>query len=244
MYWPPKRTVPQFKRYLSTSKGAVMNDMILDVSPLSAHSKEKIGFPTQKRMALLERFIKAIAEDRMSKAGIPVAIDGIPKDPSQLLELAKTNPFAFESFAMESILGLVDNKVQRGDGGIDGRGFLLNKTSEGKDLVIAQVTTSKPSMDKVKAFAQTIRTNEAAAGVFITPAGEGWTQGLEEVAGELGAFQQEYNPEEYPVMQHWAAEKQYNAVWPKLPPRVNIHTEKAFPQDNLLLAKITKENIP
>ena len=278
IYWPPKGTVPQFKRYFSTSKGAVMNDMILDVPPLSAHSKEKIGFPTQKRMALLERFIrattnpgdivldpfcgcgttmeaahrldrkwigidvslyciKAIAEDRMSKAGIPVAIDGIPKDPSQLLELAKTNPFAFESFAVESILGLRANKVQRGDGGIDGRGFLLNKTTEGKDLVIAQVTTSKPLMDKVKAFAQTIRTNEAAAGVFITPAGEGWTKGLEEVAAELDAFQQEYNPEEYPVMQHWAAEKQYNAVWPKLPPRVNIHTKKAFPQDNLLLAK-------
>ena len=163
-----------------------MDDMILDITPLSTHSKEKIGFPAQKRMALLERFIKAttnpgdivlnpfcgcgttmeaahwmdgkwigidlslycvraIAEDRMIKAGIPVVIDGIPKDPAQLLELAKTNPFVFESFAVERILGMVANKVQRGDGGIDGEEFLLHKTTEGKDLVIAQVTTSKPA---------------------------------------------------------------------------------------------------
>ncbi len=278
IYWPAKGDIPRFKRYLSTSKGAVLNDMILDVPPLSAHSKERLGFPTQKRMALIERFIKAttnpgdivldpfcgcgttleaahklgrqwvgidvslycvkaIAEDRMSEAGIPVLIDGIPKDPAQLLELAKTNPFAFESFAVESILGLVANKIQQGDRGMDGKGFLLNKTTEGKDLVIAQVTTGKPSIDKVKAFAQTIRTNEAASGVFITPAGKGWTKGMDEVAAELGTFKQEYNPEEYPVMQHWSAEKQYGEVWPKLPPRVNIHTKKPFPQDNLLLAK-------
>ena len=36
-----------------------MTDMILDVPPLSAHSKEKLGFPTQKPLALLERIIKA-----------------------------------------------------------------------------------------------------------------------------------------------------------------------------------------
>ena len=212
IHWPAKGNIPMFKRYLSTSKGRVMDDMILDVPPLSAHSKERLGFPTQKRMALIERFIrattnpgdivldpfcgcgttleaahkldrqwvgidvslycvKAIAEDRMAEAGIPVNIDGIPKDRAQLLELARTNPFAFESFAVESILGMVANKIQQGDKGMDGKGFLLNKSTEGKNLLIAQVTTGKPSMDKVKAFAQTIQTN-AAAGVFITPAGK------------------------------------------------------------------------
>ena len=128
--------------------------------------------------------VKAIAEDRMAEAGIPVVIDGIPKDRAQLLELAKTNPFVFESFAMESILGMVANKIQQDDKGMDGKGFLLNKTTEGKDLIIAQVTTGKPSIDKVKALAQTIRSNEAAAGVFITPAGKGWTKGMDEFAGD------------------------------------------------------------
>ena len=31
IYWPPKGTMPAFKRYLSTTKGAVMTDMVLDV---------------------------------------------------------------------------------------------------------------------------------------------------------------------------------------------------------------------
>ena len=60
IHWPKKQGgMPTFKRYLSTSKGRVMTDMILDVPPLSAHSKEKLGFPTQKPMALLERIIQA-----------------------------------------------------------------------------------------------------------------------------------------------------------------------------------------
>ena len=64
IYWPRKTGgIPRFKRYLSTSKGRVMTDMILDVPPLSAQSKEKLGYPTQKPLPLLERIIKASSDD-------------------------------------------------------------------------------------------------------------------------------------------------------------------------------------
>ena len=59
VHWPPKGSMPSFKRYLSTSKGAPFVDMILDVSPLSANAKEKTGYPTQKPLKLLERIIAA-----------------------------------------------------------------------------------------------------------------------------------------------------------------------------------------
>ena len=58
IYWPPKGDVPAFKRYLDTSQGSPMTDVIIDVSPLSAKSGEKVGYPTQKPLALLERLIQ------------------------------------------------------------------------------------------------------------------------------------------------------------------------------------------
>ena len=59
IYWPPKGKVPRFKRYLSTSKGRKVHDVITDINPIASKSKERIGYPTQKPVALLERIIKA-----------------------------------------------------------------------------------------------------------------------------------------------------------------------------------------
>ena len=50
---------PYLKRYLHEQRGTPITDMILDVKPLSAQSAERIGYPTQKPLALLDRVIKA-----------------------------------------------------------------------------------------------------------------------------------------------------------------------------------------
>ncbi|MDR2356521.1 MAG: site-specific DNA-methyltransferase, partial [Oscillospiraceae bacterium] len=57
IYWPPKGKVPGLKRYLDETRGAPVQDIILDIPPLSRNAKEKLGFPTQKPLALLERII-------------------------------------------------------------------------------------------------------------------------------------------------------------------------------------------
>ena len=59
IYSPPKGRVPRFKRYLSTSQGRRVHDVITDINPVASKSKERIGYPTQKPVALLERIIKA-----------------------------------------------------------------------------------------------------------------------------------------------------------------------------------------
>ena len=59
IYWPPKGTVPGFKRYLSTSKGRRIQDIITDIKKLGKRSPEKTDYPTQKPIALYERIIKA-----------------------------------------------------------------------------------------------------------------------------------------------------------------------------------------
>jgi DNA modification methylase len=57
--WPERGSVPQYKRYLDISKGTPIQDMVTDILPLSTHAAERLGYPTQKPLALLERIVKA-----------------------------------------------------------------------------------------------------------------------------------------------------------------------------------------
>jgi len=58
--WPTKQDgVPRYKRYLDEMPGVAAQSIITDIPPLSAHSREKLGYPTQKPLALLERIIQA-----------------------------------------------------------------------------------------------------------------------------------------------------------------------------------------
>lgn len=51
--------VPRYKRYLDEQKGKTLNNIWVDIPNLTAKSKERIGYPTQKPLALLERIIRA-----------------------------------------------------------------------------------------------------------------------------------------------------------------------------------------
>jgi len=58
--WPNKKDgVPRYKRYLDEMLGVAIQSIIVDIHPLSALSAEKLGYPTQKPLALLERIINA-----------------------------------------------------------------------------------------------------------------------------------------------------------------------------------------
>ena len=59
VYWPKQGGKPGFKRYLHEMPGAAVQDIVTDISPLSHATKERVGYPTQKPLALLERVIKA-----------------------------------------------------------------------------------------------------------------------------------------------------------------------------------------
>jgi site-specific DNA-methyltransferase (adenine-specific) len=59
IHWPKKGRMPYLKRYLETQKGIPAQDVILDIPPLGSTSKERVGYPTQKPVALLERIVRA-----------------------------------------------------------------------------------------------------------------------------------------------------------------------------------------
>lgn len=62
IYWPDEKGVPRFKRYLEDMQGMAAQDVVDDINPLSSRDKERLGYPTQKPLALLQRIIEASSE--------------------------------------------------------------------------------------------------------------------------------------------------------------------------------------
>jgi DNA modification methylase len=50
--------VPEYKRYLDEMPGVPLQDMWTDLDPINAKARERLGYPTQKPEALLERIIR------------------------------------------------------------------------------------------------------------------------------------------------------------------------------------------
>jgi site-specific DNA-methyltransferase (adenine-specific) len=59
--WYPdsKAKRPQLKRYLNENRGQVLGTVWDDIAPLNSQAAERLGYPTQKPVALLERIIAA-----------------------------------------------------------------------------------------------------------------------------------------------------------------------------------------
>lgn len=58
--WPAKANgVPSFKQYVDDLGGVVLQDVWTDIPPLSGQASERLGYPTQKPIALLDRIITA-----------------------------------------------------------------------------------------------------------------------------------------------------------------------------------------
>lgn len=71
IFWPKQADgMPRVKRYLEEAAGIPAQDVITDIRPLHNMGDERIGYPTQKPVALLERLIAA-SSDR----------DGVVLDP-------------------------------------------------------------------------------------------------------------------------------------------------------------------
>ena len=55
--------VPQEVRYLDENPGLALQDIWTDIPPLSPFAKERLGYPTQKPVALLERIITSCSNE-------------------------------------------------------------------------------------------------------------------------------------------------------------------------------------
>lgn len=60
IYYPAnKSNRPRLKRYMSENKGRVVDNIWTDIHPVNSQAAERLGYPTQKPLALLERIIQA-----------------------------------------------------------------------------------------------------------------------------------------------------------------------------------------
>jgi len=64
VYWPEKEGgTPRLKWYADELKGVALHDEWTDIPPISSHAAERLGYPTQKPEALLERLITASSKE-------------------------------------------------------------------------------------------------------------------------------------------------------------------------------------
>jgi hypothetical protein len=58
IYWPPRGKYPKLKQYLKESGGKAVGDLWTDIGVVGRTAAERLGYPTQKPEALLERIIE------------------------------------------------------------------------------------------------------------------------------------------------------------------------------------------
>ena len=63
IYWPKRGTMPRLKMYAENAKGELLQDWWGDIPPLNSQAKERLGYPTQKPEALLERVISSSSNE-------------------------------------------------------------------------------------------------------------------------------------------------------------------------------------
>ena len=63
LYFPKNKGTPSFKRYLDTMPGAPLQNVWDDIKVIPAASRERIGYPTQKPEALLQRIIELASNE-------------------------------------------------------------------------------------------------------------------------------------------------------------------------------------
>lgn len=64
IHWPKKvGGKPEHKRFLGDMAGVALQDVWTDIDPINARAAERLGYPTQKPLALLERIISASSNE-------------------------------------------------------------------------------------------------------------------------------------------------------------------------------------
>ena len=197
----------------STNKGDVVLDPFCGCGPavVAAHQLKRqfVGID----ISLFT--VQSVVRVWLTEIGLGnIRIAGIPEDLASARKLAIDDPFEFETFAIELCHpAFVANKEQRKDGGVDGKGVLLQPVKENgkwKNIVLVQVKGGKnpPSLDKVSRFARDIEKTEGViCGVFITVEEKHWTREMKKIAREMGKWKHPGTGRKYPKLQHWWIQK-------------------------------------
>lgn len=59
---PRPGAIPRFKRYLDEQRGRALGDVWADIDPINSQARERLGYPTQKPLPLLDRIIRLASD--------------------------------------------------------------------------------------------------------------------------------------------------------------------------------------
>lgn len=240
---PGKGRVIRFKDYLKGKKGVAMNDIWTDIEPVNSNAKEKLGYPTQKPEALLERIINAttergdvvldpfcgcgtsvVAAQRLGREWIGIDIThlainlirrrlndtfgsemglkvvGEPVSLSGAEELAGTDPYQFQWWALGLCHARPQEKKKGRDRGIDGRLYFHDEPGNGKTKqIIFSVKAGKTGPTHVRDLVGVIGREKAQIGVFICL--QQPTVEMRKEAAEAGFYTSPWNGMKYARLQ-------------------------------------------
>jgi DNA modification methylase len=63
LYFPKNGGTPAYKRYLDEMPGVAAQNVWDDIQPISSQTDERLGYPTQKPLALMERIVQASSNE-------------------------------------------------------------------------------------------------------------------------------------------------------------------------------------
>ncbi len=257
------------KRYMPHPKGTPVDD-VWDIPIINPMSDERLGYPTQKPLALYERIIKASSNPnhivldpfcgcgttieaakkhnryaigidilpfalelvnnyRLKPNGFPtMPILGLPIDTTTAYQLADTEPFKFQDWAVSLIDGFAANPKKTADDGIDGFGMMRDKPDNmDQRAILVQVTGAKGQQkSKYERLQTTIRNHNAAMGILITrdaqTAQKRWQHQLPAI--QMGITT--YDPIQcFSIEEYYSCGKRWDVLL-RLPPLTNPWTGK------------------
>jgi hypothetical protein len=202
---------PRIKRYLDEMPGKAIGDVWVDIPEINSQAKERLGYPTQKPEALLERIIKASSNegdlilDPFCGCGTAIAVAqklnrkwigidithlaislmkhrlrdtfekdveynviGEPADLSGAQELAQTDPYQFQWWALGLVGARPVEQKKGADKGIDGRLFFHDDESGKTKQMIFSVKAGQVHASHVRDLNGVLEREKAVMGVLIS----------------------------------------------------------------------------
>ena len=163
-----------------------------------------------------------LVESRLAEVGVTPKVVGAPQDMGAAQDLARRDPFQFESWAVTRLDGFRPNRVQRGDGGVDGRMSFPKPNGPGRrksdtGVAIAQVKSGRWSVQDVRALIGAMEDPSTSAdlGVLVVMEPPGTRSQAPATAARAGITQ--IGRHSYPRVQIWSIADFFAGRFPDLP---------------------------
>ena len=169
--------------------------------------------------------ITRICRDRLKHAS-GISIQGLPTDMETTRDMAKNDPFYFEQWAVTTLPGFEPNDKQVADGGIDGRGFMLNPPQDEKGRCVVQVKGGGFTPDSLRALLSQITGGYASLGIFITLEKVRDTPTVRNCIASAGHFNE--GAKKFNRMMFWSMEEHFMNAKLQLPAMAHPRTGKAL----------------